>query len=145
MSPEPERYPSTDDSAESLKIRPTSPVNRNWNWSPRAPGSIHIIEHVIYGGDNHPLHSPYEKVESSEEMLETESNDDESKYGTIEDYSDDDLTEEMKQEILKERGFDTWKEFKDARRMGMGMALAAMRDAPKIKMTAEEFHKLIGL
>lgn len=45
------KFPSTDDSAESLKHRPKSPVNRNWNWSPKAPGSHHVIESVNFKGD----------------------------------------------------------------------------------------------
>ena len=64
------KFPSTDDSAESLKHRPKSPVNRNWNWSPKAPGSHHVIESVNFKGDDHPMGNvPYETVEASENIL----------------------------------------------------------------------------
>ena len=64
------KYPSTDDSTESLKHRPKSPLNRNWTWSPKAPGTHHIIERVDYKGDDHPMGNlPYEIVEASDNIL----------------------------------------------------------------------------
>ena len=64
------KYPSTDDSAESLKHRPKSPLNRNWTWSPKAPGAHHIIERVDYKVDDQPMGNiPYEIVEASDNIL----------------------------------------------------------------------------
>lgn len=65
-----ENYSSTDDSPEALLHRPKSPINRNWSWSPRAPGSHHLIESIDFNGDNHHLNNvPYESVEASEKIL----------------------------------------------------------------------------
>jgi hypothetical protein len=64
------KYPSTDDSVESLLHRPESPINRNWSWSPHAPNSHHIIESINYRGDDHPLGNvPYETIEAAEIIL----------------------------------------------------------------------------
>lgn len=65
-----QKYPSTDDSTESLLHRPQSPINRNWSWSPHAPNSHHLIENINYRGDDHPLGNvPYETIEASESIL----------------------------------------------------------------------------
>ena len=75
------KYPSTDDSAESLMHRPNSPVNRNWNWSPKAPNSRHVIESVNYSGDDHSLgNRPYEIIEASNNILPQELPDSNPKY-----------------------------------------------------------------
>lgn len=64
------KYSSTDDSPESLLHRPESPLNRNWSWSPRAPGSHHLIESIDFHGDDHSLmDAPYETVEASDKIL----------------------------------------------------------------------------
>lgn len=68
------KCPTTDDSNKALKNRPKSPINRNWNWSPRAPHSHHIIESINYNGDDHPLAEgvPYETIEASDKILPTD-------------------------------------------------------------------------
>lgn len=87
------RYPSTDDSAESLKHRPKSPLNRNWTWSPKAPGSHHIIENINYKGDDHPIGNiPYEVVEASDNILSNNNNIEESDpYQERKDFNEDEI------------------------------------------------------
>lgn len=64
------KYPSTDDSAESLRNRPKSPINRNWSWSPKAPNSHYVVECIDFSGFNHSIvNKPYEVVEASENIL----------------------------------------------------------------------------
>ena len=75
------KYPSTDDSAESLIHRPNYPLNRNWNWSPKAPNSRHVIESINYSGDDHSLgNRPYEIIEASNIILLQELPDSNPKY-----------------------------------------------------------------
>ena len=75
------KYPSTDDSAETLLHRPKSPVNRNWNWSPKAPNSRHVIESVNHSGDDHSLgNQPYEIIEASDDILPQKLPDSDPKY-----------------------------------------------------------------
>lgn len=91
MSEEFKNYPSTDDSVESLMHRPKSPVNRNWSWSPKAPGAHHVIESVTYKGDDHSMgNAPYEIVEASESILP--SNIEESDPKTeLEEFNEDEI------------------------------------------------------
>ena len=65
------KYPSTDDSAESLRNRPKSPINRNWSWSPNAPNTHYVVDRIDFSGLNHHsiANKPYEVVEASENIM----------------------------------------------------------------------------
>lgn len=92
-----------------------------------------------------PEHEKYPSTEeSSKKKLESESKEtrEENEY---EYDTDPELTEEMKEEILKGKGFRTWKEYKNSRKVVMAILLAAMQKAPKITMSAEEYHRRMGI
>lgn len=133
MSPIPdEKNPSTKDSAESYKNRP-----------------LHAFETVSFRGEDYPVPGSYktqhETIEASEKLLETESKGPNAADKEEENEDDDGLTKEMKEEIAKEKGFDNWNQYMNAREISMGLVLSAIKRAKPIYMTKEEFHKRAGL
>jgi hypothetical protein len=106
-------YPSTDDSAESLKHRPEPPVNRNWSWSPKAPGARHIIESVNYKDDDHSIgDAPYEIVEASDNILpeNIEGSDPETER---KEFNEEEIKKKKYSEDEEESDYESDEEFSD--------------------------------
>ena len=64
-------FASTADSPRSMLYRAYSPVERNWNWSPRAPGTHRLIQSLNLDNPRTratPI-SPYETIEPARPLV----------------------------------------------------------------------------
>jgi hypothetical protein len=64
-------FASTADSPRSLLYRVNSPVERNWSWSPRAPGTHRLIQSLNLDNPRHrdtPI-APYETFEPARPLV----------------------------------------------------------------------------
>lgn len=63
-------FASTDDSAKTLIYRTYSPIERNWNWSPRLRGTNRIINALNLENPRYQYTPrPYESIEADAQIL----------------------------------------------------------------------------
>ena len=93
-------FASTDDSAKSLIYRTYSPIERNWNWSPRLRGTHRIIHALNLDNPRYQYSPrPYESIETDEKILFSDVDPGESKSHAASEFHDS--HQQIQQEITQ--------------------------------------------